>query len=118
MLYFLDHLRILTCFHSDLGSDLGIHGKVGKWLHSFLHNRQQTVVVDGHHSTNSTVLSGVPQGTVLGPVLFLVLIMDIADGTSNATRIASFADDTRASRPLHSLDDMESLQQDIKTIYA
>ena len=98
--------------------DLGIHGKLGKWLHAFLHERKQTVVIDGHNSTNSTVLSGVPQGTVLGPVLFLVLIMDIANGTSNATRVTSFADDTRASRPISSIGDMESLQQDINTIYA
>ena len=44
--------------------------------------------------------------------------MDIAEGASNSTRISSFADDTRASRPIHSTADMESLQQDINTIYA
>ena len=98
--------------------DLGIHDKVGNWIYAFLHNRQQTVVIDGQHSSNSTVLSGVPQGTVLGPVLFLVLIMDISEGTSDSTRISSFADDTRASRPIQSMDDMESLQQDINIIYA
>ena len=98
--------------------DLGIHGKVGKWIYAFLHNRQQKVVVEGHHSSNSTVLSGVPQGTVLGPVLFLVLIMDIAEGTSDSTRITSFADDTRASRPILGLEDIDILQQDINTIYA
>ena len=76
------------------------------------------MVIDGHHSSNSTVLSGVPQGTVLGPVLLLVLILDISDGTSNSTRISSFADDTRASRPIHSTADLESLQTDINTIYA
>ena len=98
--------------------DLGIHDKVGNWIHAFLHNRQQTVVVDGHHSTNSTVVSGVPQGTILGPILFLVLILDISQGTSSTTRISSFADDTRASRPINSICDMETLQQDINVIYA
>ena len=77
-----------------------------------------TAQTDGHHSTNSTVLSGVPQGTVLGPVLFRVLIMDIADGTSDNTRISSFADDTRANWAIFSMGDMEALQQDINTIYS
>ena len=98
--------------------NLGINGKMGKWIHAFLNNRQQTVVVDGHHSSNSTVLSGVPQGTVLGPVLFLVLIMDIADGTSDSTRLTSFADNTRASRPIHTPQDINILQEDINKIYA
>ena len=91
---------------------------MGNWLHAFLHNRQQSVVVDGHKSDPSTVISGVPQGTVLGPILFLVLILDISHGTDTATRVTSFADDTRASRPIHSQADINMLQQDINTIYA
>ena len=98
--------------------DLGIHGKMGNWLHAFLHNRQQSVVVEGYKSDPSTVISGVPQGTVLGPILFLVLILDISHGTDAATRVTSFADDTRASRPIHSQADINVLQQDINTIYA
>ena len=97
--------------------DLGIHGKLGTWLHAFLVDRKQAVAVEGHKSKHSAVISGVPQGTVLGPVLFLILIRDIADGTDTATRISSFADDTRASRAIKNQDDANSLQRDLDTIY-
>ena len=63
------------------------------------------------------VISGVPQGTVLGPVRFLVLILDIADNVSQETRVASFADDTRASRGMRTSLDSKQLQKDIETIY-
>ena len=54
----------------------GICGKLGEWLHSFLTNRRHHVRIPGGVSKSDSVLSGVPQGTVLGPVLFLVLIID------------------------------------------
>ena len=54
--------------------NFGICGKLGEWLHSFLTNRRQHVRIPGGVSKGDNVLSGVPQGTVLGPVLFLVLI--------------------------------------------
>ena len=72
---------------------------------------------DGVKSSKAEVISGVPQGTVLGPVLFLVLILDIADKVSEGTRVSSFADDTRASRGMKTTDDPKQLQIDIETIY-
>ena len=72
---------------------------------------------DGIKSSKAEVISGVPQGTVLGPVLFLMLILDIADNVSQGTRVTSFADDTRASRGMESFSDHEQLQNDIETIY-
>ena len=55
----------------------GIRGSVSSWLSNFLTNRIQRVVVDGQSSSFNTVLSGVPQGTVLGPLLFLLYINSI-----------------------------------------
>ena len=81
----------------DHGRKLGIHGKVGVWLAKFLSDRFQIVACDGIKSLRAAVLSGVPQGTVLGPVLFLVLILDISRNVSEDTRVSYFADDTRAS---------------------
>ena len=96
----------------------GIHGKIGIWLAAFLRDRYQSVVVEGRKSSYSAVTSGVPQGTVLGPVLFLVLISDIDKGTSADTRVRSFADDTRASRPIKTSDDSKQLQADLRIIYS
>jgi hypothetical protein len=80
--------------------ECGISGKVGCWLAAFLDSgaRQQAVVVNGRVSSLSPVVSGVPQGTVLGPVLFLIHIRDIANGLSSRTTASSFADDTRVNR--------------------
>ena len=84
-----------------------IRGKVGCWLASFLDakKRKQAIVVDGRISSLSPVISGVPQGTVLGPVLFLCHIANIADGTSSSSSTSSFADDTRIRRGVVNNDD-------------
>ena len=97
--------------------NLGICGKAGVWLAKFLSDRNQIVACDGTKSTAAPVLSGVPQGTVLDPVLFLVLILDIGANLSGGTRVSSFADDTRASRGMINSDDQVQLQDDLKTIY-
>ena len=66
---------------------LGISGKVGKWIGNFLLNRTQHVTIDGEISTKSHVKSGVPQGTILGPVLFLIYIADIGDCLTSSNGI-------------------------------
>ena len=85
--------------------ECGITGKVGCWLASFLDpcSRQQAVGVDGTVSSLSPVVSSVPQGTVLGPILFLIHIRDIAVGLSQGTTATFFADDTRVQRGIHSI---------------
>ena len=95
---------------------LGVYGKIGIWLAKFLSDRYQVVACDGVKSSKAEVISRVPQGTVLGPVLFLVLILDIADNVSEGTRVFSFADDTRASRGIQNSQHPAQLQKDIETI--
>ena len=81
-------------------------------------NRQQAVVVQGRISGLSMVISGVPQGTVLGPILFLLHISDIARGLSEGNTTSSYVDDTRTGRTITDTEaDCEALQQDLKSIY-
>ena len=98
----------------------GVKGKVGCWLSSFLDpkTRQQAVAVDGRVSMLEPVLSGVPQGTVLGPILFLVHIRNISNDLSVGTTASSFADDTRLQRGISTQDDCSTLQTDLQLIYS
>ena len=77
--------------------DCGVRGKMGHWLAAFLDPsvRKQAVGVEGRLSSLVPVVSGVPQGTVLGPCLFLVHLMGVSDNISEGTSASSFADDTR-----------------------
>ena len=96
---------------------LGITGKIGKWIHSFLTNRTQSVVVNGEQSSPAPVISGVPQGSVIGPLLFLVLIGDIDKDVSHAF-LSSFADDTRIGIGISTEEDVNQLQEDLEKVYA
>ena len=80
--------------HSRLVQKLefyGIRGKPLQWINSFLSNRTQQVVVEGSYSTPCKVTSGVPQGSVLGPTLFLIYINDLVTDIQSTVRL--FADD-------------------------
>ena len=74
------HIRLLHKIHH-----YGITGKTNMWIKSWLCNRQQRVVLDGSASAVSPVLSGVPQGTVLGPLMFLLYVNDIGAKVSPQT---------------------------------
>ena len=95
---------------------LGIQGKLLQWINEFLTNRTQSVMVNGRLSSKRSVISGVPQGSVIGPLLFLVLISDI-DEKALYSMIASFADDTRVTKGIQTEDDAVDLQTDLFQIY-
>ena len=90
----------------------GIGGKVGIWIHNFLTQRQQQVRIQGHTSKRVWVTSGVPQGSVLGPLLFSILLSDINEGVFTAS-ILSYADDTKIFHAIDPYNDSEALQNDL-----
>ena len=97
-------------------SKLGICGKLHKWIEVFLNNRIQRVRVDGHLSDPKVVKSGVPQGSVLGPLLFLIMMLDIDASTSYA-KLGSFADDTRVWYTVTTINEQHQLQADLDSLY-
>ena len=89
----------------------GIDGKVHGWIKAFLENREQVVMVNGQKSYPVKVLSGIPQGSVLGPILFVLYINDLPD--SVLSDILLFADDTKIFRPVRNKEDATGIQNDI-----
>ena len=81
------------------------------WIEQWLTDRRQRVVVDGEVSSWKSVLSGVPQGSVLGPILCLVYIDDLEEGVTG--NILKFADDTKLFRKTKEIGDKQKLQDDI-----
>ena len=72
---------------------MGITGKIGRWIMNFLLGRGQQVMIKGHKSRRSIQLSGVPQGSVIGPLLFLIFIGDISNGVTANTLV--YVDDAK-----------------------
>ena len=83
---------------------------------NFLQGRVQRVVLNGESSDTSPVLSGVPQGTVLDPLLFLAYINDLPDCISKDSKIRLFADDCVTYRVINDGADTEQLQQDLNAL--
>ena len=90
----------------------GIRGKVLTWLEDYLSDRTQTVVINGKPSNPVPVKSGVPQGTVLGPILFLVYLNDLNTCIQDSVT-SSFADDTRLKKTICNTMDTTLLQKDL-----
>jgi ribonuclease P/MRP protein subunit RPP40 len=98
---------------------LGLEGSVLEWIRVWLEGRKQRVVLNGEASEWADVLSGVPQGSVLGPTLFLIFINDIdkaVDVTSSV--LLKFADDTKVGRVVESREQQVELQDTIKRLVA
>ena len=96
-------------------SRYGVSGKLLQWFESYLGGRGQQCLVHGFTSSRSPVPSGVPQGSILGPLLFLVYVNDLPPVIQN--RIALFADNSKCSSVIESLQDCESLQKDLDSLH-
>ena len=103
-----------TVSHSKLLHKLdfyGIRGNNLEWIKSWITQRSQSVVLNGSSSDHVDVKSGVPQGTVLGPLMFLIFINDISEQTQSKIRL--FADDCLLYRTINSIGDSKVFQQDL-----
>ena len=99
--------------HLKLLYKLQVHGVQGKtlgWIESFLVGRSQTVVLDGKSSDELPVLLGVPQGSVLGPILFLLYIHNLSENVQS--QVHFFADDTAILLTVQGPNDSERFQGD------
>ena len=93
---------------------VGIGGKLLAWVKAFLTDREQRVHLRGQYSPWCRVLSGVPQGNVLGPVLFLIYINDIVMNINSTIKV--FADDAKIYRAMKSQNDVDVLQGDLNQL--
>ena len=93
----------------------GITGALFDWITDYLFHRRQRVVVNGTSSPWVDVCSGVPQGSVLGPILFILYINDLPDSVS-FSNIAMFADDTKCFHTIKNNCDVNHFQQDLDSL--
>ena len=100
------HERLLNKLHG-----YGVRGNVLNWVRDFLSDRSQFVSINDQMSSKINVTSGVPQGSVLGPTLFIYFINDLPQVANTFFKI--FADDTKAYLPIHNVSDQASLQETV-----
>ena len=103
------HRRLLGKLQS-----YGIDGALLRWIEAFLIGRVQKVCVNGNLSSEATVLSGIPQGSVLGPLLFVIYINDLPDNLNCEALL--FADDTKAYTRITNRADAERLQENLRKL--
>ena len=91
----------------------GIGGRVFEWISDWTRSRTQRVVLNGEQSDIIDVTSSVVQGSVLGPILFIIFIndLDVAIDLANDVHISKFADDTKLSKKIMDINDCHKLQK-------
>jgi len=105
--------------HAILLEKLNRYGVVGhllEWFKNYLQDRQQRVVVDGFTSSWAPVTSGVPQGSLLGPLLFIIFINDLPSASPDGSLTALYADDTKLYGSILSYLDADKLQQALSNL--
>ena len=83
----------------------------------YLHDHHQRVIIDGQHSSWSSVTSGVPQGSILGPLFFVIFISDFPDVVCSDNTIALYADDCKTSRAIDNSHDHALFQEDLNNLW-
>ena len=105
------HQRLLAKIRAH-----GIKGNISEWIASWLKGRTQRTVLNGSASDWEDVLSGVPQGSVLGPLLFLIFINDLDKAVPSIKYISKFADDSKLGHPVPTASDGDELQEAINNL--
>ena len=105
------HKRLLHKLRS-----YGLSDKLCTWVESFLSNRKQRVEVNDSYSAWHKVTSGIPQGSVLGPILFVLFINDLPNCVKSS--VYMFADDTKLYRQISVAEDSRALQEDLDHLFS
>jgi hypothetical protein len=104
------HIRLINKLHS-----YGISNQTCVWVKNFLSNHKQRVQLNGSFSKWHNVMSGIPQGSVLGPVLFVLFINDLPLNVESD--VCMFADDTKLYREIANQIDIKIIQNDINNLF-
>ena len=105
------HKRLLSKLKS-----YKINGNIIKWIESFLLSRKQRVKINGIFSNWQNVLSGIPLGSVLGPLLFIIYINDLVEVCSQGSRLFLYTDDAKIFKHISNDFDKVDLQSDLDSV--
>ena len=107
----ISHIKLIKKLHAK-----GVRGKTLQWIKSWLSNRKQKVFVNGKCSGLKNVDSSVPQGSVLGPILFIAFIDDIDDYAELIDILKKFADDTKGAKKIGNQSDIDAFQTSLNNL--